>query len=78
MKSRGKDKQPRRMAAASLENLKPLERVRPPGCEVVEVKVYLVPHDAKAWRRLTPTERGQLVRLALEMRDNGQQFTGAL
>ena len=59
---RGKDRQKRVMSPASLGNLQPVEQVRPGGSERVEVDVFLVPHDAKLWRGLTPLQRGEAIR----------------
>lgn len=66
---RGKDRQKRAMNPASLANLRPIEQVRPPNCERVKVDVFLHQHDAKAWRRLTPGERGELIAWALAHRE---------
>ncbi|MDO4263851.1 MAG: hypothetical protein Q4C67_06600 [Deinococcus sp.] len=71
-RKRGPDRQPRQMHTASLGNLRSYDRVRPEGKNVVEVKVYLTAADARAWRRLTPTERGELAELALRLREQGQ------
>lgn len=65
---RGKDRQKRVMSPRSLANLRPVERVRPEGMERVEVDVFLVPASARAWRRLSPEERGELIELALRGR----------
>lgn len=72
---RGKDRQKRKVSPASLANLQPLERVRPEGMDDVLVRVYLNAGQARRWRRLSPLERGELVRLALEAQDLGA-FSG--
>lgn len=59
------------MKPASLANLRSLQRVRPEGTDDVQVSVYLPSAQARAWRRLTPTERGELVVIALQVRENG-------
>lgn len=60
------------MQPQSLANLHPLEKVRPEGTDSVQVRIYLPSHTARQWRRLTPTERGELVELALRLREQGQ------
>ena len=60
------------MNPASLANLRPIEQARPGGCERVEVDVFLRQHDAKAWRRLTPSERGEVIEWALRVRAEGR------
>lgn len=57
------------MNPRSLANLAP--RLLPPGMQRVEVDVYLPPSEARAWRRLTPSERGELIVLALRVRESG-------
>lgn len=69
---RGKDRHKRAMNPASLANLQPFEQARPAECERLKVDVFLRQHDAKAWRRLTPAERGELISQVLEMRSGGQ------
>lgn len=54
------------MNPVSLGNLVPAERSRPEGTERVEVDVFLVPHDAKRWRKLTPGERGAAISAMLQ------------
>ena len=68
---RGKDRKKRTMNPASLTNLHTWEQVRPAGLDDVQVRVYLPPADARAWRKLSPTERGRLVQIALQVRENG-------
>ena len=68
---RGKDRKKRVMHPRSLANLAPFPQSRPDGMERVEVDVFLHPDDAKTWRKLTPAERGEWIRHALEMRSRG-------
>lgn len=62
---RGKDKFPRRMNPRSLANLQPAPRQRPDGMERVETDIFLPSAQARAWRRLSPLERGELIVKAL-------------
>lgn len=57
------------MKAASLANLRSLDRVRPVGFLSCQSRFYALPVTVKAWQKLTPTERGELIELALRLRN---------
>lgn len=54
------------MNPVSLGNLQSTERALPVGSERLKVDVFLVPHDAKRWRKLSPGERGAVISAWLE------------
>lgn len=66
-RTRGRDRQRRTMNPVSLSNLKPIDAVQD-GRESLATRVRLDAADARAWGRLEPGERGDLIKLALQIR----------